>query len=237
MMSAYAIAKRTYRSIVPESWNGAVFGGRTSTSRLILRVKARLEKDAKHNDLYDAVYYERQHQRMAQPGREMANWLVANFKPASVVDVGCGSGAVLAGLREAGVAAIGLEYSDAALEMCTRHGLRVHKFDLESDGQVGIEPAALVVSTEVAEHLPEHCADRYVDLCCKLSRSVVVMTAAIPGQGGTDHVNEQPNEYWIEKFQSRGWRFDSEKTRQCRRDWENARVDAARSRNVLIFSK
>jgi hypothetical protein len=167
----------------------------------------------------------------------MAAWLAENFAPDSVVDVGCGSGAVLAGLRESGIPAEGLEYSSAALEMCAAHGLRVHKFDLERDGAVGVEPAALVVSTEVAEHLPEHCADRYVDLCCGLSRGVVVMTAAIPGQGGTDHVNEQPNEYWIEKFERRGWAFDPETTRRCRKEWEAAGVDAARSRNVLIFRK
>jgi SAM-dependent methyltransferase len=234
-MNVYRFAKRAYKSAVPLSWNGAFFSGHTSFSRFMLQFKTRLERYAEHDDLYDSFYYERQHQRLAGPGREIAKWLADNFAPESAIDIGCGSGGVIAGFRDLKVPAVGLEYSQAAIEMCLAQGLRVHKFDLERDSVVEVEPAALVVSTEVAEHLPEHCASRYVDLCCQLSTSVVVLTAALPGQGGTDHVNEQPNEYWIQKFEDRGWRFDLEKTEACRREWEAAGVDILRSRNVMIF--
>jgi len=48
----------------------------------------------------------------------------------------------------------------------------------------------LAVSMEVAEHLPEQVSEPYIDLLTRLSR-VVVFTAARPGLGGSDHVNEQ----------------------------------------------
>ena len=34
--------------------------------------------------------------------------------------------------------------------------------------------------------------------------NVILFSAAIPGQGGTHHVNEQWPSYWIEKFRARG---------------------------------
>ena len=34
---------------------------------------------------------------------------------------------------------------------------------------------------------------------------VILFSAAIPGQGGTHHVNEQWPSYWIEKFAARGY--------------------------------
>src|SRR5205814_1764959 len=35
--------------------------------------------------------------------------------------------------------------------------------------------------------------------------SLIVFSAAIPGQGGEHHVNEQPWEYWRVKFADRGY--------------------------------
>jgi hypothetical protein len=32
-----------------------------------------------------------------------------------------------------------------------------------------------------------------------------VFSAAIPGQGGVNHINEQPPKYWVEKFWRRGF--------------------------------
>ena len=34
----------------------------------------------------------------------------------------------------------------------------------------------------------------------------VIFTAALPGQGGTHHVNEQPHEFWDELFRACGYR-------------------------------
>jgi hypothetical protein len=57
----------------------------------------------------------------------------------------------------------------------------------------------LVQSLEVAEHLPETAADQFVDSLVRHGR-LVLFSAATPGQGGENHINEQPWEYWREKF-------------------------------------
>jgi hypothetical protein len=62
----------------------------------------------------------------------------------------------------------------------------------------------LVQSLEVAEHLP---ADKARDFIETLTAHgpLVIFSAAVPGQGGEHHVNEQPLEYWRKKFLDRGY--------------------------------
>ena len=48
----------------------------------------------------------------------------------------------------------------------------------------------LALSLEVAEHLPPECGSEFVQTLTDLS-SVILFSAAIPFQGGTDHLNEQ----------------------------------------------
>jgi hypothetical protein len=67
--------------------------------------------------------------------------------------------------------------------------------------------ADLCVSTEVAEHLPAAFADTHVSYLCRTA-DAVLMTAATPGQGGTDHVNEQPHSYWIETYCGHGFDYE-----------------------------
>jgi hypothetical protein len=90
------------------------------------------------------------------------------------------------------------------------------------------------VSTEVAEHLPETAASRFVELLTALAPCAVV-TAALPGSSGKDHVNEQPNEYWIEKFAERGFVFERDLAMRLRREWRLGGVDEAFYKSVMVF--
>ena len=57
----------------------------------------------------------------------------------------------------------------------------------------------LAISLEVAEHLTEKSGQRLVRLLTNLA-PVVLFSAAIPGQGGKNHINEQWQSYWVELF-------------------------------------
>lgn len=62
----------------------------------------------------------------------------------------------------------------------------------------------LVISLEVAEHLPENRAEGFVrDLC--LLGDIILFSAAVPRQGGTEHINEQWQTYWANKFDKNGF--------------------------------
>jgi SAM-dependent methyltransferase len=172
---------------------------------------------------------------MRQSATIMARTIVDSFHPLTVVDVGCGTGHLLVSLRALGVRGIGLERSPTALLACRHRGLDVRKFDLESAENFS-EHADIVVSTEVAEHLPAQFADHFIDLLANIAR-VVILTAATPGQGGTDHVNEQPNGYWIEKFRQRAFRFEERLTHRWRNEWVEKQVTTWYWANLMVFSR
>jgi SAM-dependent methyltransferase len=60
----------------------------------------------------------------------------------------------------------------------------------------------LVESLEVAEHIPKQASEQFVDSLVRHGR-LILFSAATPGQGGENHVNEQPPEYWQAKFAAR----------------------------------
>ena len=239
MGAVYRTVKSTWRLLIPKSLYRHAFNGRTWISRRILAAKNRLEANVPHNELYDDAYYQTMDREMAVPARGIAESIIEQFpdlRGGAALDIGCGNGAVISELKRLGMTVAGLEYADAAVARAKARGLDVFKFDIESDGGYQT-PADLVISTEVAEHLPESSADRYVDLMTRLSRKIIVMTAATPGQGGTDHVNEQPNAYWIHKIESRGFKHALALTNKFRRDWPSRGVDRHRANNVMVFER
>lgn len=79
----------------------------------------------------------------------------------------------------------------------------------------GITPSVLptrwdlALCLEVAEHLQPEDGLALVDRITELA-PVVVFSAAIPGQGGIGHVNEQWPQYWADRFIDRGWRVSGD---------------------------
>lgn len=62
----------------------------------------------------------------------------------------------------------------------------------------------LAVCLEVAEHLSPAAAGNIVDTLTNAS-DVVWFSAAVPYQGGQNHINEQPLSYWVNLFEARGY--------------------------------
>jgi SAM-dependent methyltransferase len=121
----------------------------------------------------------------------------------SVVDFGCGHGAWLSVWRKAGAAVMGVDgpYVDQRHLMIDADEFRTA--DLSQPIDLG-RRFDLVQSLEVAEHLP---GSRVSDFIRTLTAHgpLVMFSAAVPGQGGEHHINEQPLEYWREKFCDDGY--------------------------------
>ena len=199
------------------------------------KIKNRLAYNANHDEIYDADYYEKIEATMSLSAVVIAESILRYFNPKSVVDVGCGTGSLLVQFNNKKINCMGLEYSNIALEMCRDRGLNVKKFDIES-GKLINTRADVVISTEVAEHLPADCASNYVDLLVNIS-DIVIITAATPGQGGTDHVNEQQNEYWIDKFYQRGFNYEKDLTMKLRQEWKDGNTESWYYLNAMVFAK
>lgn len=140
--------------------------------------------------------------------RASARALIAAVQPwlnaESVVDFGCGRGAWLAEWREAGVEDVcGLDgvYVDRAQLAIPEAGFRA--VDLTKPQDLG-RRFDLAQSLEVGEHLPESAASTLVaSMCAHADR--IVFSAAVNGQGGEFHVNEQPLAYWQDLFAAQGY--------------------------------
>lgn len=197
-----------------------------------------MEKVGNRDDLYSPKYYQTLVEPYAQRSvPQMARSIAETFHPASVIDVGCGSGALLVALRKLGVRRLlGLDSSEAGLDIARARGLDVRKFDITADGWTGGERFDVAVSMETAEHLPKNSADRYVALLCSLA-PVVIFTAAHPGQGGIGHLNERPREYWIELFNEHGFRLEEKTASDWQTAWAAAGVANFYTRNLMIFKK
>jgi SAM-dependent methyltransferase len=131
--------------------------------------------------------------------------LIDLISPESVVDVGCGVGAWLAAFRDAGVDdVLGLDGDYVPRDLLQIEPDRFLAANLQEPPDLN-RRFDLAISLEVAEHLPESASDRLVETLCKLA-PVVLFSAATPLQGGTGHVNEQPQSYWAEKFALHGRR-------------------------------
>lgn len=157
---------------------------------------------------YDSAFYRYQREGALASANTVLPILAAALPIRSVLDVGCGAGAWLAAHRHAGVTdMVGVDgdYVDRDLLLFDLAAYRVadvtHDFDLGRKFD-------LVECLEVAEHLPASAADTLV---ANLARhgDTILFSAATPGQGGKGHINEQPIDYWREKFQAHGYRaFD-----------------------------
>ncbi len=130
--------------------------------------------------------------------------LFETYKPTSIIDVGCGLGNWI----EVAKRLTGAEITGVDGDYVNRKLLKIDEnefverdltkpFDLNKKFD-------LVICLEVAEHLPETSAAGFVQSLTKHS-DVIMFSAALPGQGGQNHINEQWPTYWQEHFNNCGF--------------------------------
>lgn len=134
-------------------------------------------------------------------------WLVENLGVRSVLDVGCGDGlGALAYFHDTlGIEAQGI---DGIPPEQPNPWIWVHDYATGPLGPTSRDDDGwdLVWSAEFVEHVEE----RYVpNFLADFARApLVLMTHAIPGQGGHHHVNCRTGDYWIGALAAIGYRLD-----------------------------
>jgi 2-polyprenyl-3-methyl-5-hydroxy-6-metoxy-1,4-benzoquinol methylase len=181
---------------------------------------------------YDKAFYDAQKPGSESSARVILSLLFRYYMPQSIIDIGCGAGTWLKVAKELGAKSIlGLdgEYATQQLVIPIENFVP-HDLSTKIDRRGEFD---LAMSLEVAEHLDKSRADGFVEDLCRLS-NVILFSAAIPHQGGTDHRNENWPEYWAEKFQRCGFvplDFIREQV------WNNRAVEWWYRQNVLIFAR
>ncbi|MCK9424090.1 MAG: class I SAM-dependent methyltransferase [Bacteroidales bacterium] len=165
--------------------------------------------------------------------QEIVPQLIKWFNPKSVIDVGCGLGTWLAIFKQHGVGTVfGIEGNHINKDLLIIDESELFIADLENGFEVN-RKFDLAISLEVAEHLSPEAADSFVNALTRLS-DYIVFSAAIPGQGGQNHINEQWLDYWQSKFNDKGF-LGFDEIRPI--FWNNPKVEWWYKQNMVIFIK
>lgn len=181
-------------------------------------------------DSYTEKWYRRKRASKRVAAREVVSHLQNLIAPKSVVDLGCGDGTWLSVFAESASTYLGVDgdWIDRNQLQIPEDHFRVA--DLTQPFRLS-ETYDLAVSLEVAEHLPEGAADQFIQSLTSLA-PVVLFSAAVPGQGGTHHVNERWQHYWAKLFR----RYDFVPVDTLRRKlWANEKVHSFYRQNMVLY--
>lgn len=126
------------------------------------------------------------------------------FPIRSVLDVGCGRGAWLrVWAQEKNVRTVGVdgEYVDAEKLLIDREHFIQQNVERPFNLQRQFD---LVECLEVGEHVRQSASKQLVANLANHSECIL-FSAALPGQGGTNHINEQDHWFWINLFKDLGY--------------------------------
>ena len=182
---------------------------------------------------YSTRYHSQNTTFSLESAKEIVPLLLKLIEPGSVIDVGCGLGSWLSIFQKHHISDIlGVDG-----DFISRRSLLIpEKSFLAHDLTSPLELERkfdLVLSLEVAEHLPEKIAGVFVQSLVDLGE-VILFSAAIPFQGGTGHINEKWQDYWAERFSKHGY-----KAVDCIRPriWNMPNVASYYAQNILLYVK
>lgn len=177
--------------------------------------------------LYPADFYANRRAHTAHAASRIFAALPENLMRERVADIGCGTGTFLA--ASGASYQFGIEGSWVTPDMLDNPAIVFESRNLEQ--HFAGPQVDLALSLEVAEHLsPERAASFVADLVAMAP--AVLFSAAIPGQGGVGHINEQWQSYWASHFAAHG-----RKSYDVLRDkiWTDEAVPAWYRQNAILF--
>ena len=200
------------------------------------RIKRQCERDGKDDlvKIYDEKYFKAETHMTVPTAPTVVDVLMETFNPATVLDVGCGTAVYLAEFQKRGVIIQGLEGSEAAIHTALIDPQWIQQTDLRQPVVLD-QKADLVICIEVAEHIDAVYADTVAGSLVQAGQAIL-FSAAQPGQGGIDHINEQPSSYWIEKFERHGATYDKASTDRIRHEFSERNCVWWLRDNALVFT-
>lgn len=197
-------------------------------------IRHRLRKKKSDRDWYSPDFYAGQQQGSRNSANVVVPLVLEIVKPRRVIDVGCGVGTWAA------------EFMAHSLEVRGIDGDYVRREDLQiptelfSAINLNSPPPAqeigqfdLAVCLEVAEHLDASASENLLTFLTDLAPAVL-FSAAIPGQGGRNHINEQWQSHWIERFAQLGFGCHDVIRPKI---WTNPVVRPWYAQNIFLFAK
>lgn len=187
----------------------------------------------KSDSPYNEEFYNSFEASSKQSAEVIVPQLMEWVRPKSVADAGCGLGIWLSVFREAGVDEV-VGFDGDYVE---RSRLRIPEkcfqpMQLANPTRVS-RTFDLAVSLEVAEHLPPSASHTFADFLASLA-PVILFSAAVPGQPGTEHINPRWHSFWHAEFGKRGFHvYDPFRPLL----WHDERVSLHYRQNIFLYAK
>ena len=186
---------------------------------------------------YGDAFYDQQSSGSFRSARIVLRGLFQIAPGATMLDVGCGVGSWLRAALDLGVErVVGVDgdYVNRDKLMIDPRDFRPRDLERKLELDAG-DPARfdLVISLEVAEHLPADTAETFVSNLVAHG-DLVLFSAAIPRQGGANHVNEQWPDYWARIFDRAGYDcFDIIRAEI----WGDDSVEWWYAQNIFVYAR
>jgi hypothetical protein len=182
--------------------------------------------------MYTAEFYHEMSQTSEASVDVILNVLARTIPTtSSVIDVGAGVGSWIKGCLDRGcsnVLAVEGRWALDAKGQIPKELYFTH--NLEEPLRID-KKFDLAICLEVAEHLSEKRAYSFIEDLTNLS-DIILFSAAIPGQGGTQHKNERWQQYWADLFKANSYTcFDLIRPAI----WDNELVRVEYRQNILLY--
>ncbi|QEQ57179.1 methyltransferase domain-containing protein [Chlorobium phaeovibrioides] len=182
--------------------------------------------------IYSTNFFKHRQEQVLASAGPIVEHLFNLIKPETALDIGCATGIWLAQAKKKG--AVKIKGIDGP--WVPREQLEIREtFFLEHDlsqkipSDVGFYDLAFCI--EVAEHLAPNAADDLIYFLTSHA-DAILFSAAIPGQGGTGHINEQPQSYWHKKFSDNQFEcFDIIRPKF----WDDPNINIIYKQNMLLY--
>lgn len=173
------------------------------------------------------------------------DWAIEEFQVQSMIDVGCGDGATLKFFAQKGIAVLGVDGMPQPDPRIMEHDYQTHGPFSISPGMACAPPSNgrewdarswdLAWSCEFVEHVEEQHVQNFI--ATFKTAKVVMMTHAVPGQGGHHHVNCKDDRYWIDVMDAAGFTLDprTETAREVSK--ANERPENYFAKSGLVFGR
>jgi SAM-dependent methyltransferase len=139
---------------------------------------------------------------------DLADHILMDLRPGSVLDAGCGRGYLVNSLRRQGVEAWGIDTSAAAV----RDALPESQPFCQVGSILDPLPRAhydLIVCIDILEHYPPLEAIKAVENLCRYTDDILLSCTPIENPGSAS-INVQPPEYWMRLLERFGFIHDLE---------------------------
>lgn len=182
-------------------------------------------------EFYSDAFYANQVNGSIRSAHYFLQHLFSYFRPESIVDFGAGVGAWLATARQLGVPEVVALEGEWVRDQ-SKVDENVPYFYVNLDQPIRLTKRFdLAMSVEVAEHLSEGRAKGFVE-DLTLASDVVMFGAAMQDQGGTNHINEQDQSYWINLFLERNYQVVDFFRAPF---WRNTEIEPWYIQNTFLF--